>query len=81
MTLKQPNDNKLETNNWLRWGIGIIVTTILGLTVHLGNEGSRLKKEIADMKATQAAHQEAMNRTDKKIDKIDDKLDRLIERK
>ena len=81
MALKQPNDNKSEANNWLRWGIGIIVTIILGLTVHIGNEGSRLKKEMADMKATQAAHQEAMNRTDKKIDKIDDKIDRLIERR
>jgi uncharacterized membrane-anchored protein YhcB (DUF1043 family) len=74
MALKQPQNNKAETNNWLRWAIGIIVTIILGLTVHLGNEGSRIKDELSTEK-------EARRQMEKKIDRIEDKLDRLIERK
>lgn len=70
-----------EVNNWLRWAIGIIVTAILGLTVHIGNEGSRLKKEMADMQSVQSGHAEAQRRIDKKIDRIEDKIDKLIERK
>ena len=77
MAIKQDN----EVNNWLRWAIGIGVTLLIGLTVHIGNEGSRLKKEMGDMQAVQATHSEAQRRTDLKIDRIEDKIDKLIERK
>jgi len=72
MVLKQ--NNKIENNNWLRWAIGLVTTISLALIIHIGNEGSRLKREMA-------TQQEYSRQTDKKIDRIEDKLDRLIERK
>ena len=80
MAAQKPNIT-LEANNYVRWAIGIIVTIILAVVVHIGNEGSDLKKRIASTEANQAAHTEAQKSTDKKIDRIEDKLDRLIERK
>jgi hypothetical protein len=71
----------IEINNYVRWGIGIIVTIILALVIHIGNEGSVLKQRLASTEANQAAHTEAQKNTDKKIDRIEDKLDRLIESK
>jgi len=76
MALKQP-----ETNNWIRWAVGIIVTVILALVVHIGNEGSDIKKRLSAMEATQAAHQENQRITEKKIDRIETKIDILIEKK
>jgi uncharacterized membrane protein len=76
MALKQP-----ETNNWIRWAVGIIVTVILALVVHIGNEGSEMKKRLSAMEAIQAAHQENQRITEKKIDRIETKIDILIEKK
>lgn len=76
MALKQP-----ETNNWIRWAVGIIVTVILSLVIHIGNEGSELKKRLATIEVVQAAHQENQRITEKKIDRIESKIDILIEKK
>ncbi len=76
MALKQP-----ETNNWIRWAVGIIVTVILALVVHIGNEGSEMKKRLSAMEAIQAAHQENQRITEKKIDRSETKIDILIEKK
>jgi len=76
MAIKQP-----ETNNWIRWAVGIIVTVILALVVHIGNEGSEMKKRLSAMEAIQAAHQENQRITEKKIDRIETKIDILIEKK
>ena len=76
MAIKQP-----ETNNWIRWAVGIIVTIILALVVHIGNEGSEMKKRLSAMEAIQAAHQENQRITEKKIDRIETKIDILIEKK
>jgi uncharacterized membrane protein len=76
MALKQP-----EANNWIRWAVGIIVTVILALVVHIGNEGSEMKKRLSAMEAIQAAHQENQRITEKKIDRIETKIDILIEKK
>jgi hypothetical protein len=76
MAVKQP-----ETNNWIRWAVGIIVTIILALVVHIGNEGSEMKKRLSAMEAIQAAHQENQRITEKKIDRIETKIDILIEKK
>lgn len=78
--LKEPPKN-YEFNNWLRWAIGIGVTILIYLTIHIGNEGSKLKKQMADFQAVQSTHAEAFRQTEKKIDRIEDKIDKLIERK
>lgn len=72
---------KSEMNNYVRWGIGIVVTVILAVVVHIGNEGSVMKRRLANLEAVQSAHAENQRLTDKKIDRIEDKIDRLIERK
>lgn len=71
----------VETNNWIRWAIGIMSTLILALVMHIGNEGSELKKRLATIEAVQAAHQENQRITEKKIDRIEAKIDILIEKK
>ena len=71
----------VEVNNWIRWAIGIISTLILALVMHIGNEGSELKKRLATIEAVQAAHQENQRITEKKIDRIEAKIDILIEKK
>lgn len=71
----------VETNNWIRWAIGIISTLILSLVVHIGNEGSDMKKRLAAIEAVQAAHQENQRTTEKKIDRIESKIDILIEKR
>lgn len=38
---------------WQRWGLGILATVLIGLTVHIGNEGSKIKKDIAAAQAVQ----------------------------
>jgi len=63
------------------WARGIIVTVILALVVHIGNEGSEMKKRLSSMEAIQAAHQENQRITEKKIDRIETKIDILIEKK
>jgi TolA-binding protein len=70
-----------DTNNWVRWAVGLIVTIILALVVHIGNEGSDMKKRLAAIEAVQAAHQENQRQTEKKIDRIESKIDILIEKK
>lgn len=70
-----------EVNNWVRWAVGIISTLILALVVHIGNEGSDMKKRLATIEAVQAAHQENQRQTEKKIDRIESKIDILIEKK
>lgn len=72
---------QIETNNWIRWAIGIMSTLILSLVFHIGNEGSELKKKLATIEAVQAAHQENQRITEKKIDRIEAKIDILIEKK
>ena len=72
---------QMETNNWIRWAIGIMSTLILALVMHIGNEGSELKKRLATIEAVQAAHQENQRITEKKIDRIEAKIDILIEKK
>ena len=71
----------VEINNWIRWAIGIMSTLILALVMHIGNEGSELKKRLATIEAVQAAHQENQRITEKKIDRIEAKIDILIEKK
>lgn len=71
----------IENNNWIRWAVGIISTLILALVVHIGNEGSDMKKRLATIEAVQAAHQENQRITEKKIDRIESKIDILIEKK
>lgn len=71
----------VEINNWVRWAVGIISTLILALVVHIGNEGSDMKKRLATIEAVQAAHQENQRITEKKIDRIESKIDILIEKK
>ena len=70
-----------EVNNWIRWAIGIMSTLILAVVVHIGNEGSDIKKRLATIEAVQAAHQENQRITEKKIDRIEAKIDILIEKK
>jgi hypothetical protein len=72
---------QIETNNWIRWAIGIMSTLILALVMHIGNEGSELKKRLATIEAVQAAHQENQRITEKKIDRIEAKIDILIQKK
>jgi len=76
MDIKQP-----EANNWIRWAVGIVATLILSLVIHIGNEGSELKKRLATIEVVQAAHQENQRITEKKIDRIESKIDILIEKK
>ena len=71
----------IESNNWIRWAVGIVATVILSLVVHIGNEGSELKKRLATIEVVQAAHQENQRITEKKIDRIEAKIDILIEKK
>ena len=71
----------VEVNNWVRWAVGIMSTLILALVMHIGNEGSELKKRLATIEAVQAAHQENQRITEKKIDRIEAKIDILIEKK
>lgn len=75
----KPSQVTTEVNNYVRWAIGIMFTVLLYLLVHIGNEGSELKKRMSASEAMQAAYTEAQKSTDKKIDRIEDKLDRLIE--
>lgn len=71
----------IETNNWIRWAIGIMSTLMFALVMHIGNEGSELKKRLATIEAVQAAHQENQRITEKKIDRIEAKIDILIQHK
>ena len=72
---------QIETNNWIRWAIGIMSTLMFALVMHIGNEGSELKKRLATIEAVQAAHQENQRITEKKIDRIEAKIDILIQHK
>lgn len=67
--------------DWQRWAIGIIVTVILALVVHIGDAGAVIKQRMT-------AHEVKQSATDAKVEdikestrRIEAKLDRLIERK
>lgn len=77
-TLKEIKNN--EVNNWLRWVIGIGVTILIGLVVHIGNEGSVLKHEQGSMKAVQSEHGAKLEAIDKQADRMERKQDYIIEK-
>jgi hypothetical protein len=79
--MTQHKEQYPEANNWIRWAVGIIVTIILALVVHIGSEGSEMKKRLGAMEAIQASHQENQRQTEKKIDRIETKIDILIEKR
>lgn len=75
-----PPKKEQDVNNWLRWAIGLGVTIVIALTVHIGNEGSRLKAEQGDIKAIQSAHGAKLDAIDKQADRMEKKQDYIIER-
>jgi hypothetical protein len=81
IALAENKPQNMDSNNWIRWAVGIIATIILTFVIHIGNEGSEMKKRLSALEAMQAAHQENQRQTEKKIDRIEGKIDILIEKK
>ena len=67
-----------EVANWLRWAIGIGVTILIALVVHIGNEGSALKHEQSGIKAIQAEHSTRLQDMEKQQDRMEKKQDYII---